>query len=126
MAILFTSMMSRKSTALAIVLLLAVLAPATAIIGFCTRMPCCSHAASETMAALSTERTDCCTTITCYESPSANLANRVASADAGFAAPALVAVAPTTAAPTVTAQVIDTSPPASARQRLAALSVLRI
>ena len=126
MLLVSASKMNRKAIALAIVLLLAGLAPAMAIIGFCTRMPCCSHAASETMAAFSTERTDCCTTITCYQSPSAKLANRVASADVVFPAPALVAVASTTAAPTVTARVIDTSPPATVRQRLAALSVLRI
>ena len=56
--------MHRKPLALAIVLIIAGLAPATAIIGFCKRMPCCSHTA-DVSAALSTERTDCCTTVTC-------------------------------------------------------------
>ena len=117
--------MNRKPIALAITLLIAGLAPATAIIGFCTRMPCCSHK-SDASIAFSTERTDCCTSITCYESPSAKLSNRVASADVMFAAPALVAVAATVDPPALTSEIIDTSPPASARQRLAALSVLRI
>jgi hypothetical protein len=119
------SKMNRKPIALAIVLLLAGLAPATVIIGFCTRMPCCSHKSDSTVA-FSTERNDCCTTITCYESPSAKLSNRAACADVVFAAPALLAVTLTAVPPTLTAEVIDTSPPASARQQLAALSILRI
>ena len=118
------SKMNRKAIALGIVLLLAGLAPATAMIGICTRMPCCSHAPSDAVA-FSTESSDCCTSITCYESPSVKLANRVASADVVFA-PELLAAASTIAAPTLTIEVIDTSPPATARQRLAALSVLRI
>jgi hypothetical protein len=126
MLLVSMSKMNRKSIALAIVLLLAGLAPATAIIGFCTRMPCCSHAPSDNLAAFSTEGTNCCTAITCYESQSAKISNRVAAADVVFAPPALVAVASTTIPPTVTVDAIDTSPPATARQRLAALSVLRI
>lgn len=126
MLLVSTSKMNRKPIALAIVLLLAVLAPATAIIGFCTRMPCCSHAPADRAAAFSTERNDCCTSITCYESPSAKLSNRAVTADTIFAAPALVAIAPATVPPALTAEVIDTSPPVTARHRLAALSVLRI
>src|SRR4051812_5620813 len=57
--ILRTTML-RKPLTLAIVLVIAGLAPAAAIIGFCTRMPCCSHAANATPA-LATERGDCCT-----------------------------------------------------------------
>ncbi|HYC61040.1 MAG TPA: hypothetical protein VEK79_15875 [Thermoanaerobaculia bacterium] len=33
--------MTRKTLALAVVLLIAGLAPATAVIGFCAKMPCC-------------------------------------------------------------------------------------
>jgi hypothetical protein len=125
MVLLCASTMNRKSLALAIVLLIVGLAPASAIIGFCTRMPCCSHKSDATIA-FSPERNDCCTSITCYESPSANLSNRVASADVVFAVPALVGATAAVVPPTLTAEVIDTSPPAAARQRLAALSVLRI
>lgn len=124
--LLVTPSMNRRTLALAIVLLLAGLAPATAIIGFCARMPCCSHARSETAAALSAERNDCCASMTCYESPSASLSNRVASANIVFAPPAIVAVAPSVEPHALTAAVIDISPPASARQRLSALSILRI
>lgn len=125
MLLVSASKMNRKSIALAIVLLLAGLAPATAIIGFCTRMPCCSHQ-SDAAIAFSTERTDCCTTVACYDSPSAKLSNRAASADVVFGIPALVAVAVVLETPVAEREVIDPSPPASARQRLAALSVLRI
>jgi hypothetical protein len=120
--------MNRKALALAIVLLIAGLAPATAIIGFCARMPCCSHGSNATTDVLSTERNDCCTTIACYESPSLKLSTAPTSADAVLAAPALViTAAPTIApAPIVTQAVADTSPPLSSRHRLAVLSTLLI
>ena len=44
MLLVSASKMNRKGLALVIVLFLAGLAPAAAIIGFCTRMPCCNHA----------------------------------------------------------------------------------
>jgi len=125
MLLVTASKMSRKPLALVIVLLIAGLAPAAAIIGFCTRMPCCNHASAATLA-FSTEATDCCTTITCYESPSAKLAIHTASADSALHTPALTAVAATPSRPGATSKPIDTSPPAGARQRLAAFSVLRI
>jgi hypothetical protein len=120
--------MNRKALAIAIVLLIAGLAPASAIIGFCTRMPCCSHASSDMALAFSTERNDCCTTIACYESPSSKLATAPASADVLFGPPALVTV---TSAPSSAALVAhpfaDTSPPPqSSRHRLAILSTLLI
>jgi hypothetical protein len=119
--------MNRKLLALAIVLLLGVLAPATAIIGFCARMPCCGHASADPLA-LATGRADCCTTLTCYDSPSATLAT------AGFAAfsllvvPALVVSAPPppAAAPSTARLAIDSSPPRAVRDRLATLSTLLI
>jgi hypothetical protein len=128
MLLVCTSTMNRKSLAVVIVLLIAGLAPATAIIGFCARMPCCSHASNATTAAFSTERNDCCTTIACYESPSLRLSTSPTSADAVLAAPVLVittapAIAP---APIVTQAFSDTSPPLSSRHRLAVLSTLLI
>ena len=121
------SKMNRKPFALLIVLLIAALAPASAIIGFCTRMPCCSHA-SDATAAFSTERDDCCTTIACSESPSAKLTNGTASSYTPPATPALVGAASVIASPTQlrTREIIDTSPPASTRHRLAILSTLLI
>ena len=116
--------MHRKAIAFAIVLLFAGLAPATAIIGFCARMPCCSHAAADR--AFSNDVADCCTSIACYEAPSAKLATGVALAGVTLAAPALVAVAPAPVAPPRTSEAIEPSPPATARERLAALSLLRI
>jgi hypothetical protein len=127
MLLVSASMMNRRALAFAIVLLLAGLAPASTIIGFCTRMPCCSHASDAAAAAFATERNDCCTTITCYDSPSAKLANGTSSsADAVLATPALPAVAAAPPVPGLTREIIDTSPPATARQRLAALSTLLI
>lgn len=116
--------MNRKSLALVIVLVIAGLAPASAIIGFCARMPCCSQA-SEATAAWSTERNDCCTKIACYESPS--LATAPGSAGALLAAPAIITVAPPPSPPPLLAQAFaDTSPPVRVRHRLAVLSTLLI
>jgi len=120
--------MNRKPLALLIVLLIAGLAPASAIIGFCARMPCCSHASNTMTAAFSTERNDCCTTIACYESPSLKLSTAPTSADAVLATPArIITTAPAISpAPIMTQAFADTSPPLSSRHRLAVLSTLLI
>jgi hypothetical protein len=121
-----SSIMNRKSLALAIVLLIAGLASASSIIGFCTRMPCCSHA-SDTTAAFSAEDNDCCTTIACYESPSLKLTTSLSSADGLFAAAAVITVAPPPSpAPLIVRAFSDSSPPSSLRHRLAILSTLLI
>jgi hypothetical protein len=122
-----TSTMNRKSLALAIVLLIAGLAPATAIIGFCARMPCCSHA-SEATAAFSTERNDCCTTIACYESPSATFATAGSTPLSLIVTPLITRDVPALHAPgsTIAAAVADTSPPRCTSDRLAVLSTLLI
>ena len=107
-------------------LLIAALAPAAAIIGFCTRMPCCSHTPDASVA-LSAERTDCCTTITCYESPSAKLTIGTSPTADTIAAPALISVPPAPAIASFLARVpIDTSPPMTMQHRLAALSTLLV
>src|SRR5213075_1712136 len=85
--------MQRKVFAFAIVLLIAALAPAATIIGFCTRMPCCSHAPEATIA-LPTEGGDCCTTITCYDAPAAKLITATSAAPSAGFAPALAAIPP--------------------------------
>jgi hypothetical protein len=118
------SMTLRRPLALAIVLMIAGLAPAAAIIGFCARMPCCSHTASASLA-LANERADCCTTITCYESPAAKMANASSFDCAYVVAPALLSPAPVPiAGPSVAQAVVDTSPPLTLRHRLAVLSIL--
>jgi hypothetical protein len=119
--------MNRKSLAVAIVLLIAALAPATAIIGFCARMPCCSHT-SDTTAAFSAERNDCCTTIACYESPSATLATAASAPLSLIVAPMLTLEVPALPTPdsTIGAAPIDTSPPRRTSDRLAVLSTLLI
>lgn len=126
MLLVTTSTMNRSQLALAIVLLLAALAPASAIIGFCARMPCCGKASSDQLA-LTTERNDCCTTIACYEPPSLKLGTAHASCDALLALPALVSVAPAAPpAPLIAQALADTSPPLPVRHRLAILSTLLI
>ena len=126
MLLVTASKMNRKPIALAIVLLIAGLAPASAIIGFCTRMPCCNHAAAAPLA-FATEATDCCTTITCYESPSAKLTNGTASSYTLLATPALVSAALIAPSPQFIArEVVDPSPPVGTRHRLAILSTLLI
>jgi hypothetical protein len=117
--------MNRKLLALAIVLLFAGLAPASAIIGFCKRMPCCNHA-DAAPAALSTQANGCCTTVACYESPSAKLTGGASATDAVFAMPAVTPIAAAAPQPSLARECVDASPPASARQRLAARSVLLI
>jgi hypothetical protein len=122
-----TVTVNRKLFPFAIVLLLAGLAPATAIIGFCARMPCCGHEAAASLA-MSTDRADCCTTIACYESPSATLSTTAVAPLSLLAMPALLSNAPVlpTAARSAPPTPIDTSPPLPTRDRLAVLSTLLI
>jgi len=118
--------MNRRALAFAVVLLIAGLAPATAIIGFCARMSCCRHAA-DTTAALGTETRDCCTTLACYESPTARLTTTFALAAALVAMPALPVIAPALPAPLPVGSVrSDRSPPLEVGVRLAVLSTLLI
>jgi hypothetical protein len=126
MLLVSASMMNRRALALAIVLLIAGLAPASAIIGFCTRMPCCSHAPDAALA-LATERGDCCTTITCYDTPAAKVTTGASAAASAAVAPALAAVVPALRlAPHVAHTFTDTSPPRAVSDRLAVLSILLI
>lgn len=125
MLLFLGSIVNRKPLALAIVLLIAGLAPASAIIGLCTRMPCCKHAAAAP-AVFSAETNDCCTSITCYESPAAKLADGSAAADVASAVPAVVPIAFAAPQPRVAREYADTSPPAGTRHRLAKLSTLLI
>jgi hypothetical protein len=126
MLLVLSSTMNRKAVALAIVLLITGVAPATAIIGFCARMPCCSHGAAAAVS-FATESTDCCTTITCYESPSLELTTGTSTAVVLIAAPVLLVSAPVLPQRIlITRAVVDTSPPVTSNHRLAVLSVFLI
>ena len=114
--------MGRRAAAVAIVLLIAGLAPASAIIGYCARMPCCHH--TQQPLKISTDTGDCCTTVACYETPSAKLSAHTALpafVAAPVLAPALIVFRDAHLPPALTA-----SPPATTQQRLAILSVLLI
>lgn len=117
---------NRKPLALAIVILLAALAPATPIIGFCARMPCCDRAPVDALA-IATERADCCTTIACFESPSATLSTGIAQLSA-IDLPVLVLDVPHRSAldAQTASPLIDTSPPRTTGDRLAQLSIFLI
>ena len=117
--------MQRKVFAFAIVLLIAGLAPASAIIGFCTRMPCCKHA-SATPLAFSVDANDCCTTITCFDSPSAKLTSGASTIDVISIAPVIARVVVVAPLRPIVEYQIETSPPIATRHRLAILSTLLI
>jgi hypothetical protein len=57
---------------LVVVLIALVLAPATAVLGFCAKMPCCFGEATDSPV-LTVNMADCCSTISCYEAPSHEL-----------------------------------------------------
>ena len=118
--------MNRRALAFAVVLLIAGLAPATAIIGFCARMSCCRQAAENT-ASLGAETRDCCTTLACYESPAARLTSTFALAAALVVTPATPVLAPAVPVQTlVDSARSDRSPPPDIGVRLAVLSTLLI
>lgn len=118
--------MTRKVLALVVVLIVFSLAPATAVIGFCARMPCCFGEAHDG-AVLGANHADCCTTINCYETPSHEL---TVSAKAKSVTPIAPAVLPRVAVFASThverRAFDDTSPPPTTKQRLSSLSTLLI
>lgn len=120
--------MIRKALALTIVLLISSLATATAVIGFCARMPCCEHKAGAVpQPVLSTERTDCCTPISCYEAPSQKLTTKDSAKLSLVAVPVVVTLsAAAPMFPHPARAFGDTSPPKTVRERLSTLSTLLI
>jgi hypothetical protein len=118
--------MSRKVLALAVVLIISSVAPASAVIGFCAKMPCCFgevHDGPE----LGTANADCCTTISCYEAPSHDLTVTAKAKTATAHAPVIVPVVAALPAPVAARGAFDdTSPPPTTKQRLSSLSILLI
>ena len=118
--------MIHKVLALAVVLIVSGLAPATAVIGFCAKMPCCFDEAHDGPA-LTTNNADCCSTISCYEGPPHDLSVTAKAKTAAATTLALLAVAPAIpAAPIQRHAFDDTSPPLTTKQRLSSLSILLI
>lgn len=118
--------MTRKVLALVVVLIASSVAPATAVIGFCARMPCCFGEAHDG-SALATNNAGCCTTISCYEAPSHELTVTAKAKIFTVATPAMLPVrvaAP--AAHVVRGTFDDTSPPLTTNQRLSSLSIFLI
>ncbi|MEK6372243.1 MAG: hypothetical protein AABO58_06060 [Acidobacteriota bacterium] len=118
--------MTRKALALAVVLITFSLAPASAVIGFCAKMPCCFGEAHDG-AALGTNNADCCTTINCYETPSHELTVSAKAKSVTAIAPAVQPVDADIASIHVERRAFDdTSPPPTTRRRLSTLSILLI
>ena len=119
--------MMRKALALMVVLIFSGLAPATAVIGFCAKMPCCFGDAHDGVV-LASSNADCCTTISCYEAPSHELTVSAKAKNATATAPAMspVMVAFAMTPPIARRAFDDTSPPPSTKQRLSSLSILLI
>lgn len=119
--------MTRKVLALAVVLIVSSVAPATAVIGFCAKMPCCFGDSHEGPV-LGANDADCCTTISCYEAPSHELTVTAKAKTATItAAPTVLPVVAAVPPMRVERRAFDdTSPPPTTRQRLSSLSILLI
>jgi hypothetical protein len=119
----------RKALVLALAVTIFGVAPATAMIGFCAKMPCCFTHEREAPVELDAANADCCDAINCAETPAQNLvsASAVKSPTPGIAILPQVA-APIPAQPALLARDYHdlAPPPPTARQRLSALSLLLI
>ncbi len=115
----------RKVLALLIVGIASALGPATAVIGFCAKLPCCFGAAKSGPAVVAPP--GCCSTISCYEAPPHDL---TVGAKAKVFPPATLAVLRVASPmPQVFAAPLtfdDTSPPATTSDRLSTLSFFLI
>lgn len=120
------SSMMRRIQALMVILIVSGLAPATSMIGFCTKMPCCFGQAEEGPV-LAIGMANCCTPINCEETPSQDL---TVSAKAKVLTASTLAVLPAGAAiPTVSDArriFVDLSPPPTTSERLSSLSAFLI
>lgn len=118
--------MTRKALALLIVVIATGLSPATAIIGFCAKMPCCfeEEAAGP---ALDVDVADCCSTISCYEAPSNELTTKSTVKVSLVTTPIVAVLSAAPIAPAYPVRTFDdTSPPKTVSERLSTLSTLLI
>lgn len=111
-----------------VILVVTGLAPATAILGFCAKMPCCfTDADHDGRPVVGADMSDCCSTISCYEAPphesTASAKAQALTADAPAVLPVPTVVP---ARPAVQHVFVDLSPPRTMSDRLASLSVLLI
>lgn len=119
--------MSRKVLALLVILIAVGLGPATAVLGFCAKMPCCFSEGQDGSPAIAVNMPDCCTTINCYEAPSNELTvSGKAKLLTGTTAAVLPVVAGVPTAPVIHRVFHDVSPPPTTVERLASLSVFLI
>lgn len=123
-----SSLMNRRPLAFLVILIVTGLAPATAVLGFCAKMPCCfADADHDARPVIGADMEDCCNTVSCYQAPphesTASAKAQALTADA----PALLPVAAVVPAPRAIQHVfVDLSPPRTTSERLASLSVLLI
>lgn len=120
----------RKALGLVFVLLIIGVAPATAMIGFCAKMPCCFHGAkSHHGAEVSTAGADCCNSVSCAETQPQKLgaasAIQLITQDATTTADLSILV-PAMSAPGVVGFADSSPPPRSQHQRLSTLSTFFI
>lgn len=128
MLLLLSTSMSRRVLALAVILVAAGLAPATSVLGFCAKMPCCiSDSAERGAPVLDAPIAGCCTAINCYDAPSHELTvsgkTQILTGSGPAVLPVVGAPVP---APAVRRLFFDISPPPTTANRLASLSVLLI
>lgn len=118
--------MKRKTLALIVILIVTGLAPATAVLGFCAKMPCCFTEPHDGPA-LSVDMSDCCNTISCYEAPTHESTASASAHALTAAAPAVLPLATLVPEPPAVQHIfVDLSPPRTTSDRLASLSVLLI
>ena len=118
--------MTRKILALVVVVITSGLAPATAVIGFCAKMPCC-FGETERGPAITANEAHCCTTISCYEAPSHDITVTAKAKSITATAPAVLpVVAPVPPVHVARYTFDDSSPPLTTKRRLSSLSILLI
>lgn len=116
----------RRTFALLVALLVSGLAPATVAIGFCVKKPCCVGEAGHG-SVLAVDMSDCCTTISCSDEPSQDLAVSAKAKVLIVSTLAMLPVVPAVPQVSETAHTFDdTSPPPTTSERLSSLSVFRI
>jgi len=103
------------------------LAPATAIAGFCAKMPCCFGQASEGKGSQRLAESDCCNTISCAEAPPQEITlSETAKQFASNAPVTFAAAVDAPHTPFVCRTFADSSPPRTSSERLSALSTFLI